>query len=595
MRGLSRCAVLLCALAASLSFAPSEAGAQVGGCPPIADKPDAIPHVEYEGMEQLTYCVGPVEVEPGQNIIRLNGTNLFPDVPGYITRFDPELVYADGSVPRVDVLHLHHAVWIVDPQPGPGGPPAGPQFATGEEKTIVQAPEGFGWRTEPDDAWLLNDMLHDLVNAPAEVYIVWRIDFVPEDAPGAASIREVRTEWMDVVGGIYPVFDALRGMGEGGRYTFPDDATGADRDLVGASQMWEVDEASTLIGTAGHVHPGGLNTSLRVTRDSTTKTLFTSRAHYFEPAGPVSWDVAMGATTPDWRVTVQPGDELTVHTTYDVSRADWYEDMGIMPVMVYEGTDVEGAVDALSPDIPQDGELTHGHLPENDNHGGGPTGLPNASALPSAPAPADPIGIEAFGYEPGDLARSRVNPPTIRPGQSLEFLNQDADEDAFHTITSCKAPCNRSTGIAYPIANGPVSFDSRQLGFNVSFNAPAADTDTWTTPNDLKQGTYNYFCRVHPFMRGSFRVAKPKCQGVRVDLLGTRGKDKRKGTKEQNGIVGLDGRDKLFGRKGKDALCGGGGKDTLKGGPGDDKINGGPGKDKCRGGGGDDKLIDCER
>jgi plastocyanin len=29
---------------------------------------------------------------------------------------------------------------------------------------------------------------------------------------------------------------------------------------------------------------------------------------------------------------------------------------------------------------------------------------------------------------------------------------------------------------------------------------------TWKTPRDLGPGTYTYFCRVHPFMRGAFRV-----------------------------------------------------------------------------------------
>jgi plastocyanin len=590
MQARGRLIALLCALTTLLLLAPSEAGAQTTDCPPIADKPDAIPHVEYEGMEQLTYCVR-AEVKPGQNIIRLAGTDLFPDEPGYITRFDPELVYADGSVPRVDVLHLHHAVWIVN---------GSPQFATGEEKTIVQAPQGFGWRTLPSHNWLLNDMLHDLVAAPAEVYIVWRIDFVPDDAPGAEGIQQVRTRWMDVVGGIYPVFDSLRGMGEGGRYTFPDDATGADQDLVGPTQKWTVQTPTTLIGTAGHLHPGGLNTQLRVTRDGMTKTLFTSRAHYFEPAGPVSWDVAMGATTPGWRVELQPGDQLSVHTTYDVSKADWYEGMGIMPVMVYAGTDV-GGEDAFSANIPQTEQRTHSHLAENDNHGGAATGLPDPSQLPSAPAPSGPIEIDDFLYEPGDLTTSAVNPPTVRPGDSLDFLSQDVApaENAYHTITSCKAPCNRATGIAYPIANGPVTFDSGQLGFNANapqnWGAPAADRDTWTAPDNLKQGTYNYFCRIHPFMRGSFRVAKPKCGGIRVDLLGSAGKDKRKGTTEGEGIAGLSGKDKLLGRKGDDGLCGGRGKDRLMGGPGDDKLVGGAGKDTCRGGGGDDKLIDCER
>ena len=59
-------------------------------------------------------------------------------MPGYITRFDPEFIYADGTVPRVDVLHLHHAVWAVN---------GAPQFAVGEEKTVQQLPQGFGWRS----------------------------------------------------------------------------------------------------------------------------------------------------------------------------------------------------------------------------------------------------------------------------------------------------------------------------------------------------------------------------------------------------------------------------------------------------------------
>ncbi|HYY74063.1 MAG TPA: hypothetical protein VE662_04510, partial [Solirubrobacterales bacterium] len=102
-------------------------------------------------------------------------------------------------------------------------------------------------------------------------------------------------------------------------------------------------------------------------------------------------------------------------------------------------------------------------------------------------------------------------PPKVQAGQTLTFQNFDADpaENVFHTITACKAPCNRSTGIAYPLADGPSTFDSGQLGFNYAgFNAPAADRDTWTTPSNLPPGTYTYFCRVHPFMRGSFRVVK---------------------------------------------------------------------------------------
>jgi len=528
-----------CALALLLLSAPAARGGVNGQCPPIAEKPGAIPHVDYKSggvsqVQHLTYCYGPINIMPGQNIIKLrpaidgNNTKLWPQQDGYITRFDPEFIYADGRVPRVDVLHLHHAVWLVN---------GGPQFAVGEEKTVQQLPQGFGWRSRPGDSWVLNDMLHDLVAQPAQVYVVWRIDFVPDSSPAADDIKSVRTQWLDVAGpSLYPVFDSLRSYGQNGTYTFPDQAPPADlqpcslvggnsdrHGCLGAAGRWTVrgDHPQTLIATAGHLHPGGLYTQLRDTRNGQTNMLFTSNAKYYEPAGEVSWDVAMGGTPADWKVEVKPGDEVSVHATYDTRRADWYEVMGIMPVAVYNGT-IAGATDAQSdacvpPDtppgcIPQNEVLTHTHLSENDNHGGTPTGAADPFSLPSAPAPNNTVGIQSFAYQGVPGAGPSV--PTIEPGQSLTFQSYDAvpSVNAFHTITGCKGPCTGTTGIAYPVANGPVTFDSGELGFNGnqgSFgNAPAANRDTWQTPKDLSAGTYTYFCRIHPFMRGAFRVER---------------------------------------------------------------------------------------
>jgi plastocyanin len=501
------------------------------GCPDIANKPNEVPHVDYAGVQHLTYCYGPITVSPGQNIIKFRPAidaaqqKLWPQEPGYITRFDPELTYVDGSVPRVDVLHLHHAVWAVN---------GAPQFAVGEEKTIQQLPQGFGWRSQATDSWILNDMLHDLVAQQSQVYVVWRLDFVPDTAPGAAAIKTVKTRWMDVAGNpsIYPVFDALRSDGHNGKYTFPDDAPAADlhpcsgdgrapdsHGCLGAAQSWTPNHNVTLIGTAGHLHPGGLYTRLTDTRAGTTNTLFQSDAHYYEPAGEVSWDVAMGGTPADWQVQVNAGDKVAVHATYDTSRADWYEVMGIMPIAVYDGT-LAGSHDAQAPKctspgtpsgcIPQNEVLTHTHLAENDNHGGDPTNAPNPLSLPSAAVPNGQVGIQNFAYQ--SVPSSGPSVPTIEPGQSITFKNFDAvpTTNAFHTITACKDPCTGTTGIAYPIANGPVTFDSGELGFNGNQgsvgNAPAANRDTWQTPKDLSPGTYTYFCRIHPFMRGAFRV-----------------------------------------------------------------------------------------
>jgi plastocyanin len=128
------------------------------------------------------------------------------------------------------------------------------------------------------------------------------------------------------------------------------------------------------------------------------------------------------------------------------------------------------------------------------------------------------VNIQDFIYGRGDLGLTGRSgrPPAVRAGQSLTFTNLDATpgiaprQSKYHTITACRAPCNRTTGIAYPTANGAVQFDSSELGYGPSFATPAANRHTWKTPKNLKPATYTYFCRIHPFMRGSFRVVPKK-------------------------------------------------------------------------------------
>ena len=442
---------------------------------------------------------------PGQNTIIFKPTDLKPSVPGYITRFQPNLTYSNGTIPRVDVLHLHHGVWLMRGYP---------TFAAGEEKTIFQAPQGYGYHYDPSDPWILNYMLHNLLPNTAQVYITWDIDFVPDSAPGAQGMTELHPLWMDVAGiKTYPVFNALRGWGTNGRYTFPDDAKGAQRAFIGAAHQYTADHPITLVGTAGHMHPGGLWDDLKATRGATTKELFRSEAKYFEPAGAVSWDVAMTVTKPTWRVALNPGDTLDVSATYDTSRASWYEVMGIMNVWYADGH-ASGASDPFATPVDWHGIVSHGHLHENDNHGGtGPPILPNASKMLSG-LKVSTVDIKDFVYGAGDLTLDGAagRPVVVKQGRSLTFRNLDSPAGGdpnlavYHTITACRAPCNEGTGIAYPIANAPVTFDSGELGYGPSFATAAANRATWKTPKNLPPGTYTYFCRIHPFMRGSFRV-----------------------------------------------------------------------------------------
>jgi hypothetical protein len=360
----------------------------------------------------------------------------------------------------------------------------------------------------------MNYMIHNLTPTPTQVYITYDIDFVPDSAASAEKITPVHPLWMDVSGlKAYPVFDAKRGSGRKGRYTFPDQARGKAKRDIGFAHEWTAPKDVTLVGTAGHLHPGGLWTDLKATRGGATKELFRSVAKYFEPAGAVSWDVALTATKPDWKVALKAGDRIDVSTTYDVRKASWYEAMGIMVAWYADGAQ-PGAADPFTDTVDTQGLLTHGHLPENDSHGGSKlSGLPDPRSMLSGP-PTRNVAIQDYVYSRGDLSvpGKAGRPPVVRAGRSLTFKNLDSvfrqspRSAAYHTITSCKQPCNRTTGIAYPVANGPVQFDSKQLGYGPPGFTAAANRQTWKTPKSLGAGTYTYFCRIHPFMRGSFRV-----------------------------------------------------------------------------------------
>jgi hypothetical protein len=482
------------------------AAALAGGClvaAPAAQARDrVVAHVDYAGVQHLHYRYGPIQISPGQNTIVFRPTGFKPKVPGYITRFSPNLKYTDGRVPRVDILHLHHAVWVLRNYP---------TFAAGEEKTITQFPRGFGYRYDPSDPWLLNYMLHNLTPNRAKVYLTWDLDFVPARAAAAARIKEAKPLWLDTGEGNYPVWDAQRGWGRRGRYTFPTDARGAERRKIGEQQHVTVPEDATLVAAGGHLHPGGLWVDLMQSRGGRTKRIFRSEAKYYEPAGAVSWDVAMTFTKPDWRVHVRKGDTLSVSSTYDTHRASWYEVMGIIDPLWYTTDAAVAGKDPFTERVDWHGVVTHGHLPENDNHGGtGQPVLPDVTRM-LAGAATRTVDIREFIYAQGDLSLGG-RPPTVRQGGTLTFRNLDSPKGGdpenaiYHTITSCRAPCNKSVGIAYPLADGRATFDSGELGYGPRLATAAANRVTWRTPRNLAPGSYTYFCRVHPFMRGSFRV-----------------------------------------------------------------------------------------
>ena len=523
------------------------------------------------GVERTTYYVGektnrvdgPLQVTSGQN--RIDFDPIFglqrPDRNGWITRIEPNMVRPDGSIPKSSEVMFHHGVWLNNNRDDATDQDAGAAFperfyATGEEKTAMDLPPGFGYRYLTTDTWTLNHMIHNLVTAPMELYITYTVDFIPDDSPLAEGIKPVRPIWMDVENGSsYPVFDVKRGTGgPDGEFVYPADA----KNPYGSGPKlneWTVDRDGVLVHTTGHVHTGGLSTELYLKRDGAKyagpkcprlmtmtarqrknwskarKTrfrsrqkqtracrsnqpsvkgdrveLFTSKAHYFDNRPPVSWDVAMFTTGPDWLVEVKAGDTLELQTTYETKIASWYESMGLQVVYMADA-DTSGR-NPYEKKVSYRGVLNHGQLEENSDHGGtGPVVGPDPRKLPSGLLTSGPLMIGGYSYEagvfriPGALGR----PPVVEQGDQMTFQLSASDQanQIWHSLTSCKAPCNRSTGISYPIPDGEFQFDSGQLGMG---GEPTVGRNTWSTPANLPVGTHTFFCRIHPLMRGALRV-----------------------------------------------------------------------------------------
>jgi plastocyanin len=477
----------------------------------VADPP--IPEPGFAGplsaqVQHLHFKYGPIAIAPGQNLILVGPVTVEkPASDGYVVGFRPNLIRADGSVPPIEQIHLHHAVWVNLSRRDSTAPGLPERIAAaGEEKTYVKLPKPYGYPVRASDSWALNYMIHNETANPDTVWVTYDVDFVPASSPLARHMVPVRPIWMDVQNGkAYPVFDVHRGSGKRGRFTYPDQSPRARR-----VNTWKVNRRGTLIWVAGHLHPGGLWDDLRISRGRRSRLLFRSKAHYWDPNGPVSWDMAMTASRPRWKVAVRKGDRLRISTAYETRQASWYESMGIM--FAFMAPPQGNAINPFRHPkrVPTTGKITHGHLPEASNHGGGSTGLPDPSTLPDGQTLNKSIGVAAFRYLPGDLSWSGPlqQPPVFRQGQQIQFGNLDASNSVYHTITACRDPCTGSTGISYPLANGGVDFDSGELGYGPSAITPAANRANWFAPTNLKPGTYAYFCRIHPFMRGAFRIAR---------------------------------------------------------------------------------------
>ncbi len=479
--------------------------------------------------QHLSLYYGPFTVPPGQDFNRVDLD--LPMYDGYLEYVAPYMRRVqDLSEPSHQEAHIHHAHWY---RANPGDPTdnyfhgnAEWIFGQGDEQTHADfrqrsaadkhGPE-YGEFIPRGDPQVLIYMLHNKTSQPLNVYIV--LDVVFRNGTQEELQKITGRPWHD-----------LQGMLTGTTYNVPRNPNGDGHYLLSRDRHKPVEWTSpvngTLVGMGGHVHPGGqwvnvtnqgpADNPCPTTRGNTvpgTLMVHEGVIPHVKAAGDFSEDYQTKTTHPAWRAPIHKGDRIVLDSSYENKDHGWYE------VMTHEGFYFDPAQPpkgrckpymvggwAKKWKHPTKG-VPNRHWRMHEQmcgiKGYGPCDLPEQGPAPT-PIHANEVNIANFTYQPGDRAASGVlnTMPWIRQGEQLTFVNLDWAMGIRHSATTCAWPCNGKYVSNYPLADG--RWDSGTLGYDpISEGNP---TGVSRTPPDLAPGTYSYFCRIHPWMRGAFEV-----------------------------------------------------------------------------------------
>lgn len=267
------------------------------------------------GSQQVRY--GPFTIPassmPGDHETAAHLNRLFTGVQKpctncSITSFAPKVTYADRSEANwnTDVM-LHHAVWSSSARSDltcPGLPER--FFASGNERTPILMPAGYGYRVDSGDNWNLLVDLMNMSGEPQTVYIDVVFGF------GSATDQSVTPVWLDI--------DNCSDS----EYTIPAGPSDTHRDF---RAPWD----GKIVSMGGHLHDGGVFTE--TTNETTGQSICKSTAGYgTKPAyqGHIeSMTLCVGDQTGVPIGTFANNDLLRLHSVYD-SPTTQNDVMGIM-------------------------------------------------------------------------------------------------------------------------------------------------------------------------------------------------------------------------------------------------------------------------
>jgi hypothetical protein len=232
----------------------------------------------------------------------------------YITKMAPTLVYTDGSTANVNTgAMLHHIVLASQFRSDPTcsgdwlGLVGERFFASGNERTVIEFPSGYGYRVNFWDQW---NLIYDLMNMTPQAKTVYvEIEFTHR----GSGVEPVRPVWFDI--------DQC-GDSE---YSIPAGFSDSHWD-------WNVNVPGRIVAIGGHIHDEGVR--IEATNQSTGQSICNSVAGYGET--PEYIDMmgrarlsSMSRCIADPVATVSRGQTVRVHSVYNATQP--HDDvMGIM-------------------------------------------------------------------------------------------------------------------------------------------------------------------------------------------------------------------------------------------------------------------------
>jgi hypothetical protein len=311
---------------------------------PLTDRGDRYVPEPPGTKSKYDFWFGPYVVPPGHDLNRID-VNV-PLANGLATWIEPHILDASTlKEPAHQVIHIHHSHWFaLDPgnkEDTYFGHNAEWIFGNGDEETRADFelrsaanPHGpiYGEYLSASDPQLMIYMLHNKTPQPQVVYIVLKVHFIHGTLPELNALpgRPYHDVRGVLFGRTYNV--PRRPHGRGVYESAKDDERGPIE--------WTSTVDGTIIGTGGHLHPGGMRVVVenygskqhRCPNDGRGyggTTLLTSDAVFRK--APFSEDFQMQVTDPRWRAPIHKGDRIRISGTYENKRHAWYE------VMTHEG------------------------------------------------------------------------------------------------------------------------------------------------------------------------------------------------------------------------------------------------------------------